>query len=133
MKLLDAFAAFQEARSQFEDALHDEGVSEYESLGYDLYDSSVEFLNCHNAMRLTEDQQRIIINAGFDIAYVKHQNGWETQYYFRERQPVRSWRRKRVDGGWLISHWPDGWRDKKWLETGYMKIVPDPLEPPEAA
>lgn len=129
MGLLNAFEEFQRERSSFEDELHDLNVGDYDSLGYDGYDSSIEFYGCEDVMRLTPEQQRVVIRAGFLKAYVNHRDGWQTHYSFgKEGQPVRGWRRKSVDGGFLISYWPDAWSNKEWLETGYMKIVPDPLE-----
>ena len=44
--------------------------------------------------------------------------------------------RKRKDQGFLISYWPASWGDPQtgqhanWLASGYMVIVPDPLDQP---
>jgi len=74
-------------------------------------------------------------------------DGWQTHYTLGSNElPVRGWRRRYVsdagvdttrviagyedNGYYEISYWPEGWdRWRNWLETGYMRLVPDPLDP----
>jgi len=78
-----------------------------------------------------------------------HTDGWETHYNWGDEfTKERGWRRRWVHsptatttnvlgkpveasdrGYYEISYWPPGWGDQRdWLTTGYMRIVPDPLE-----
>ena len=137
--------AFHEAESTFTDALCDAGFGGFKSIGGDHYDCSIEFYGVDNSARMSPEQQRLVFEAGFIKAYVNHEDGWETHYFWgKEFSPQRGWRRRYVNdpnatttnvvggppkpGYYEISYWPEGWETKQWLETGYMRIVPDPLE-----
>lgn len=65
---------------QFEDELCDMGAGDFDHLGHDPYDMSIEFLKCDNDMRLSEDAQRFVRNSGFQVAYLNHDDGSETIY-----------------------------------------------------
>lgn len=143
---------FDLARSRFEAALDDVGV-QFEDLGWDHYDDSLEVIGAPDDLRLTEAAQRVIFDAGFSKVFVNHASGWETHYSWGpgEFKPHRGWRRRYVPdptatttnvivgapnpGYTEISYWPEGWGDPEtgtcaeWLRTGYMRIVPDPLAP----
>jgi hypothetical protein len=144
-KLADAMFAYHFAEAEFEDTLAESGF-EYDKLGGDHYDNSVEFYGVPPDARLNEQQQKMVFDAGFSIAYLNHTDGWETHYSRRdgEIKACRGWRRRYVSdpaakttnviagppnpGYFEISYWPEGWKQKEWLDTGYMRIVPDPLE-----
>lgn len=142
--------------SRFEDAL-EEVVGEFEGIGHDDYDQSLEIYGAPENTRLSEAAQRLIRDAGFGKVYLNHgpkgklgEDGgrWETHYTFHDQElPVRGWRRRYVSdpaskhdrvimgnpdpGYWEISYWPEGWnteRCKAELANGYYRIVPDPLE-----
>jgi hypothetical protein len=148
MKLTEAIFALDLAKSEFEDALSAAGFEDYGSIGWDEYDNSIEFYKVRDDVRLNEAIQRIVFDAGFSVAFVNHKNGWETHYNWRsgDFKISRGWRRRYVrdvaakttnviagepDPGYFeISYWPEGWTHKEWLDTGYMRIVPDPLDVP---
>jgi len=124
----------------------------FDGMGGDWYDNSIELYKCVRWFRLGEALQKVIFDEGFGIAYVNHTDGWETHYNFGEVfEKQRGWRRRWVRdptsnvtnalgepitpanaGYYEISYWPEGWGDRDWRETGYMRIVPDPLEGKEA-
>lgn len=120
---------------------------DFDRLGTDDYDASLEIIGASNDWRLTDRQQRYLANAGFHKVYVNHEDGWETHYGLRGELPARGWRRRYVSdpstttdrvvlgepnpGYYEISYWPEGWNTPAtadWLSTGYMRIVPDPLD-----
>lgn len=122
---------------------------DYDKLGTDDYDASLEIYGATNDWRLTREQQEYLQVAGFAKVYVNHQDGCETHYGLHGATlPVRGWRRRYVSdstvettnviagepnpGYYEISYWPEGWNTPgtaDWLETGYMRVVPDPLDP----
>lgn len=121
--------------SRFEDQLEDL-IGEFEKLGHDDYDQSLEIYGVPEDVRLGEDAQRLIRDAGFHKVYVNHpgerETRWETHYTFDGELPVRGWRRQHSEKGFNISYWPEGWDGPgcaDWLSSGYMTIVPDPLDP----
>lgn len=143
---------FQHARANFEGDLEDAGLLDFNGIGWDYYDCSLELERVGNDVRLTEAQQRVIFDAGFAKVYVNHLDGWETHYSWHgaEFKANRGWRRRYVSdpsatttnviagaanpGYYEISYWPDGWeKARKWLDTGYMRIVPDPLDRPSSS
>ena len=140
----------------FTDALCDAGFGEFHHISGDDYDCSIEFKLVANDARMSEAAQRLCHAAGFSKAYVNHKDGWETHYNWNLSQPFtpsRGWRRRYVTdptasttnqigaddpahrGYYEISDWPEGWNKALgWLQSGYMRIVPDPLAaiPPQA-
>lgn len=131
-KFAEEMFAYNIALSAFEDKLTyaDTGLSDYDKLGADEYDMSLEIYGVPDDDRLSHDGVEMILGEGFDKIYVNHTDGWETHYSTRNKT---GWRRKRTSEGFLISHWPEGWGDPEtgrnagWLVSGYMKIIPDPL------
>jgi hypothetical protein len=133
---------FSLAQSDFEDKLIElMGPDvDFTHIGWDHYDSSLEIYAASNDVRLSAECQKFIYDNGFFLIFVNHQDGWETHYSWTIKdtengfKPKKGWRRKAKqsqDGngpGWYISYWPEGWGKRDWLETGYMVIVPDPLE-----
>lgn len=139
--------------SAFEDDLEDL-VGEFDGLGHDSYDQSLEIYGAPADLRLGEAAQRLIRGAGFGKVYVNHgarkEDGrWETHYSFPDGKalPVRGWRRRYVsdqtvsttrvivgpadNGYYEISYWPEGWgaAAEADLARGYYRVVPDPLDP----
>ncbi len=120
---------------------------DYDRLGTDDYDASLEIHGATDDWRLDERQQRFLFGAGFATIYVNHKDGWETHYSARGKDlPVAGWRRRYVSdlsgpgdrvivgdpdpGYWEISHWPESWNTERMLaerESGYYRIVPDPV------
>ncbi len=138
--------AAQSEMANFEEEL-DELIGEFGKLGHDYYDASLEIREAANSIRLGYDAQTLIKQAGFGKVYVHHVDGWETHYSLHGDLPARGWRRRYVEdagalttnviagdpnpGYYEISHWPESWTGRHtadWLSTGYMRIVPDPLE-----
>jgi hypothetical protein len=152
MKFSEQMFAYHRAESDFSDALCEAGFGAFNRIGGDDYDNSIEFYDVANDARMSEAAQRLIYDVGFGTAFVNHMDGWETHYSWKQNKPfemARGWRRRWVadpqakttrligarpkpeNGGYYeISYWPEGWGDqtKDWLTTGYMRIVPDPLE-----
>ena len=157
MKFSQAIWDYERAQCEFTESLTELGFEEgehYERIGWDDYDNSIEFYKVNDDVRLNEVQQQIIFKAGFSIAFVNHKDGWETHYSWKYNEPFkpsRGWRRRWVEdpeakttrsvgenatpenaGYYEISYWPEGWTHpncKDWQADGYMRIVPDPLEP----
>lgn len=152
-KFSEAIWKYQRLEYAFKEALEELGFEEgehYANIGWDEYDNSIEIYNVKEDARLNEAQQRVIFDAGFSIAYVNHKDGWETHYRWDYREPFkrcRGWRRRYVSdpgatttnviagksnpGYYEISYWPESWggRAEKWKDDGYMRVVPDPLDP----
>lgn len=140
---------FDHAKCAWEDSLDDRlpENAEYDRLRSDSYDGSLEIDGAINDLRLEASVQQFIRDAGFHKVYVNHQDGWQTHYDLSGTVPVRGWRRRYVEdasakttnviggpanpGYYEISYWPTGWVSPgcaDWLSSGYMRIVPDPLE-----
>jgi hypothetical protein len=123
--------AFLVEQSEFEDALSEllGEQNEYEKIGWDYYDSSLEIYGLTDACRLSDEAQRFISGQGFVKVYLNHLNGWETHYTWNlPFEAVSGWRRKRTQDGFEINYWPKAWNTPvalEWLKTGYMKIVGD--------
>lgn len=150
MSFADDWWAFLSAKSMWEDDFIDLTTDgeDYDRLETDSYDGSLEIRGATDDWRLSEEQQRFLFGAGFSKIYVNHKDGWETHYGASVALPVRGWRRRYVSdaavetdrvvmgqpdpGYYEISFWPSGWDSagtKDWLATGYMRIVPDALDP----
>lgn len=131
-KFAEAAFKFSWIKSAFEDKLNEVlGGGDYEDIGWDSYDCSLEICKVSNDIRLSIEAQKFIFDSGFSKVYVNHNDEWETHYgWGAEFKPQRGWRRKRTEKGFLISYWPEGWTGKslEWKDNGYMTIVPDPLE-----
>lgn len=143
-----AKAAYDAAYPAFKEALAVAGFTGYSRIGFDDYDCSIEFYDVDNDARLSASAQEVVFKAGFVKAYVNHQDIWQTHYSWNWREPftpARGWRRRWVDdpqskntrgagenGYFEISYWPQGWGEgtENWINDGYMRIVPDPLETP---
>ena len=95
-RFADVAFAMTFLESKFEEALSDSGL-EFEKLGWDYYDASLEIYDVPNDARLSEAQQKIIWDAGFGKVYVNHLDKWETHYSWKTDafQAVRGWRRFR--------------------------------------
>lgn len=117
-RMFDGFAA----ENELANLLYEAGL-EAEKVSHDYYDSSIELHDMDNQVRLTEEQQKIIWDAGFSICYVNHKDGWETHYRF-DSKPWRKRQHKKenADGNIEVEEFPEGW-PKEWLESGYVKIV----------
>lgn len=139
--------------SRFEDDLKDL-IGEFEKLGHDDYDQSLEIWGAPANARLGEEAQRLIRDAGFGRVYLNHglpgdEGRWETLYTFRDGPlPVRGWHKRYVSdpsvsttrvlagpadpGYYEISYWPESWNDARSLaelESGYYRVIPDPFDP----
>lgn len=142
-----AMFQYHDAECSFAEQICDAGFGDYNRIGGDHYDNSIEFYQVDDSARMNEAAQRVVYDAGFSKAFVNHKDGWETHYSWSQRdefKPSRGWRRRYVNdpnatttnviagepkpGYYEISYWPDGWSHKEWLDSGYMRIVPDPLE-----
>lgn len=139
----DQWWAFEAAKDKFETALSDAGV-EYDHIGGDWYDNSLEIYGVAPDWRPSDAVQKLCLEAGFSKVYANHDDGWETHFPGVQGHHTY-WRRRYVSdpsatttnvlagppnpGYFEISYWPDGWdKQRGWLDTGYMRIVPDPLE-----
>jgi len=142
--------AYHRAEMNFTDALCEAEFGEFNRVSGDYYDGSLEIYEVSADARLNEAAQRVIFDAGFRKVYVNHKDGWETHYNYDLSKPFkasRGWRRRYVSepeatttnviagdpnpGYFEISYWPEGWtgdRTKEWLSSGYMRVVPDPLD-----
>lgn len=127
---------FRERQSEWEEGLYDLiGEFDFDKLGTDGYDCSLEIYKASDDLRLSAEAQAYCRDAGFGKVYVNHKDGWQTHYseLYDAELPLRGWRRKtNPKGGFFISYWPEGWNTERtadWLKTGYMTIVPDKLDP----
>ena len=66
--------------SKFEEFLVDQGL-EFDHIGGDDYDNSIEFYGVSDENVLTPEMQEFIFNKhGFTMVYLNHENGSETHY-----------------------------------------------------
>ena len=143
-KFSDAAYAFDSQRSDFEESLGE--LVDFERIGWDHYDNSIEIYEVPPDTRLSEVAQDFLREAGFGIAYVNHSDGWETHYSKLQNGPTKGWRRRWVSdksattdrqagggdpGYYEISEWPATWGEttKDWLNNGYMRVVGSPPTP----
>lgn len=119
-----------EAESELEVQLYEAGLKDFDRLGWDWYDCSLEIYGVPADFRLPEDMQRICHAAGFAKVYVNHVDKWETHYDWKHDAPFtvsKGWRvsypHKRNDGSkdiWVEAHIP-GW-PQEWFASGYVKV-----------
>lgn len=76
--------AYHSAESRFTDELldlaDDEDAFDYDRVGGDSYDGSIEIYGVANDVRLNEKQQKLIFDAGFIRCWLNHKDGMETYY-----------------------------------------------------
>lgn len=119
----------REARNALEADLYEAGA-QFDGMGFDSYDNSIELYEVPRDYRMDETVQRILFDAGFSIAYVNHEDKWETHYRWDVGQDFKvskGWRvsypQKRGEGEkgiWVekpIDSWP-----KEWFDTGYAVV-----------
>lgn len=151
MSLYDQWCALEHLQMTFEDKLGDLMSDDihYRSLSLNSYHGSLIFTDASNDWRVNLEQQTLIKEHGFSKIELRHLDNWITFYDLKEVPlPARGWRRRYVSdpaaktdriiegdpdpGYYEISFWPTDWTrpsTKDWLKTGYMRIVPDPLDP----
>jgi hypothetical protein len=118
--------AFDIVKSTFEDRLlelADVAGDDWESLGWDEYDASLEIYGCTPNLRLPQVAQDFIFGEGFDKIYVNHTDEWETHYNTPGTETP--WRRKRMEnGGFEINFVPESWKpvSDDWLKSGYVTV-----------
>lgn len=98
---------------------------EFDHLGWDSYDNSLEIHGVAVDFRCSSEQLKLVWNMGFTKLYVNHIDKWETHY--RVEGSTKGWRvsypHKRDDGQpgiyleEIVSTWP-----KKWFDTGYCIV-----------
>ena len=124
-RMFDGFRA----ESDLSDRLSDTGI-EFERLGHDYYDCSLEVDGVPTDQRLSEAAQKIVHAAGFCKVYVNHVDHWETHYRFNPEKdfaPSDGWRvcypHKRGEGekGIWVEHHVASW-PQDWFDTGYVLI-----------
>lgn len=130
-----------EIESRIEDGILDAGLEDFDKIGGDWYDNSIEIYGVENDTRLNEATKRFLLEeCGFSKVYVNHKDGRET-HYSSVNEP--GWRRFWVKdesskhdrvivgepdpGHWEVSRFPEGW-PQAWLDNGYVVVVPDPFE-----
>lgn len=127
MNFAETAFAFTDAEREFEHDLTDIQDFNYGSLGWDYYDTSLEFISVANDVELTKEALKYLEDNGFYKVYVNHKNGWETHYQLHGDDKNRvGYRTKNntKNGGEdiLVEKVPDG-IPASYLETGYFKIV----------
>lgn len=92
MNFLVMAEEFQEAKLRFEDALVNVGLGEFEEMGWDSYDASLELYDVSVARKpLTPDQQKVIRDYGFSKVYANYIDGTAEVYHWKwpEPKPVK--------------------------------------------
>lgn len=83
-------------QNEIEDMLCNLGV-EFEKIGWDYYDYSLELLGVHTDHRLTEEAQKAIHDCGFFRVCLNHKDGWETYYHWKEPfEACEGWRKEKI-------------------------------------
>jgi hypothetical protein len=142
--LASRWQELETVKSQIEDGLLDAGsIDDWKSIGTDYYDNSIEIYGVGPDVRLSQAAvDWLIQGCGFSKIYVNHTDGWETHYGKSEV----GWRRRYVsdpsakttnviagpenNGYYETNEFPDSF-PKEWLASGYFRVVPDPLMPPQ--
>lgn len=109
------------AEAEIEESLH----FDYESIGWDYYDCSLEVHGVAPDTRLDQNTFLFLKRAGFCQVYVNHTDKWETHYGMSKETP-EPWRvsypHKRGDGGGIwVQQVPESW-PKEWLASGYIEV-----------
>jgi hypothetical protein len=82
-KLSTIMFKYQIVMDDFETRLHEvSGFEQFETIGGDGHDLSIEFYGVEDEVRLDEATQRFIFDEGFDRCWLNHKNGMETYYYW---------------------------------------------------
>jgi predicted deacetylase len=106
------------AEAALEELLDEAGV-EFEKIGWDHYDNSLELYDVPPEYRLSDEAKKVIFDAGFSICYMNHTDKWETHYSQRNLDGWRvSYPHVRNDGTpsiWLEKAPPASWRRFKTL------------------
>ncbi len=85
----DILFKYQEARNRFEDGLYEaSGFEQFETIGGDAYDISIEFYGVASDAKLSEAAQKFIWDAGFTRCWLNHLDCSET-YYSWNGSPAR--------------------------------------------
>lgn len=85
------------ARAELENLLDEAGM-EYETIGWDDYDSSLEIRGVPADHRPTEEVQRVFHASGFATVFVNHVDGWETHFNYKRGEPFA------MKDGWRVSY-----------------------------
>lgn len=142
MLLAEKWWSLQSTESTIEDGMMEAGLDDWSKIGGDPYDNSIEVYGVAPDIRFSAAiLDWLLVACGFSKVYVNHVDGWETHYSTGNR---RGWRRRYVsdpsatttnviagpqnNGYFEVSYYPEGF-PPTWLETGYMRIVPDPFDP----
>lgn len=117
------------AESALSDQLRNAGI-EFERVGFDDYDNSLELHGVAPDGRLSIEAQKAIHAAGFSKVYVNHTDQWETHYNwpaaFTSHPGWRVSYRNKFGGKeiWVekpVPSWPEDW-----VTSGYVIIkAPD--------
>lgn len=92
--------AYHRATDEFETNLHDIDGFEFETIGGDYYDTSIEFYGVPPEARLSEAAQRFIWKAGFIRCWLNHTDGWETYYVWDDGPDLREHQGFRISEGY---------------------------------
>lgn len=80
MTFNDEMFSYYRAEEKFTDALCEAGFGEFDRVGGDHYDNSVEFYEVLDDFRINESAQKIIFEAGFSRCWTNHKDGSEWYY-----------------------------------------------------
>lgn len=129
-------------KSKIEDGLLEAGsIDDFASIATDYYDNSIEIYGVAPDVRLSQAAvDWLIQGCGFSKIYVNHTDKWETHY----GSSCVGWRRRYVSdpdatttnviagkpnpGYYETNDFPTSF-PQAWLESGYFRVVPDPLMP----
>jgi len=139
MTFADITNQYYSAKNDFEEKLYELCPDlDYNNISCDDYDSSIEFYEVPNDVRLTDEAQKFIHENGFAGCWLNHQDGWETLYEWKFNEDYKlseGWRKRQhkrkladgtLDKSQLVEvedKFPESW-PKEWLESGYVTIIP---------
>lgn len=84
MGFSDTMFQYHRDESVFTDAICDADFGEFNRVGGDSYDNSIEFYEVTDDFRINEAAQRIIFEAGFSRCWTNHHDGSEWYYSWGE-------------------------------------------------